>query len=199
MKRPPLLAKWFLTHFAQTAPDSLLGDLQEEYEAGRSRWWYRRQVFNAIGAATVRQLRAHPVLALRAVTIGWAFLLIFLWYFMFPLANLDEELFVRGIVDVRPWWPKSPMVFLAVLSLGCTGSGWIVTRFHNREMGLLYLATVLGWNLAIFPRIAYAYVTDPSAEDFVGLTMVYFVLIPLSIAIGGVIGGATISRTGAVE
>jgi hypothetical protein len=140
-----------LTHLAPNAPGSLLGDLQEEYETSRSHWWYWRQALDAIGTATPRQARTHPVLALRAVIVGWAFLFVFLSYFMFPLSNLGEELFVRGVADVRRWWRNVPV--LAVFLLGSAGSGWIVTRLHDREMLLLYMATVVGWNLAIFPRI----------------------------------------------
>src|SRR4029450_11525260 len=80
--RPPLVfARWLLTHFASSTPDSLLGDLQEEYEAGRrSTEWYWRQVFRAVATAAGRQITHHPVLTVRAAFVGWAFLWIFFEY-----------------------------------------------------------------------------------------------------------------------
>lgn len=74
MKRPPLIATWLLRHFADPyRRDALLGDLQEEYERGRSAAWYRRQVAVAILAGMSSGARR------RSMDIGkhllwWAFL-----------------------------------------------------------------------------------------------------------------------------
>jgi hypothetical protein len=45
---------WFATLVLQRldADDAMIGDLGEEYRAGRSRWWYWRQVVSAVAAAT---------------------------------------------------------------------------------------------------------------------------------------------------
>jgi hypothetical protein len=46
---PPRLATWLLKHFAPTyRRDSLLGDLLEEYQDGRSAAWYWRQTGAAL-------------------------------------------------------------------------------------------------------------------------------------------------------
>jgi hypothetical protein len=55
-KRPPRFAAFLVTRFADNEP--LAGDLQEEYEAGRSRLWYWRE---AVIAAAVGQMRTHAV------------------------------------------------------------------------------------------------------------------------------------------
>jgi len=55
-RRPPRLAVALLTRYV---PDSeaLLGDLTEEYQAGRSSLWFWRQVFGAIAVATKNRPR----------------------------------------------------------------------------------------------------------------------------------------------
>jgi len=57
MRLPPTLATWLLTHLA-SGNDSLVGDLAEAYERGRSRWWYWRQVLALVGCRSWRELRA---------------------------------------------------------------------------------------------------------------------------------------------
>jgi hypothetical protein len=57
MRLPPTLATWLLAHLA-SGNDSLVGDLAEAYERGRSRWWYWRQVIAAIATTNDRWLIA---------------------------------------------------------------------------------------------------------------------------------------------
>jgi hypothetical protein len=84
---PPRVASWLLQRFAfGPRRESLIGDIVEQYQQGRSAMWYRRQTLATvlIGAATF--VRAHPRRALRALvlavtvpwflpTAGWLFLL----------------------------------------------------------------------------------------------------------------------------
>ena len=63
MREPPRLALWLLQRFV-TAPggESLLGDLFEEYQAGRSSGWYWRETLVALlitGQRAGRDLLAH--------------------------------------------------------------------------------------------------------------------------------------------
>jgi len=55
-RRPPRLAVALLTRHV---PDSeaLLGDLTEEYQGGRSRLWFWRQVFGAVAVAAMNRPR----------------------------------------------------------------------------------------------------------------------------------------------
>ena len=49
MTRGPSVSIWFLRHFGcSTKNESIIGDLVEQYQQGRSRVWYWRQVFIAI-------------------------------------------------------------------------------------------------------------------------------------------------------
>src|SRR5579863_7921382 len=68
MREPPPLAAWLLQRFV-TAPrgESLLGDLLEEYQAGRTAGWYWRETLLALVIAARRQAR--ELLARRAVHV----------------------------------------------------------------------------------------------------------------------------------
>ena len=121
----------------------------------------------------------------RAIAVGWAFLWAFFEY-IFPLVvSPGEWLFVRGIADIRLWWPNIAHVLVPpVALLACAASGWIVATFHRRAMVLTFAATVFGWN---------AMLTVPALMDgrpldrVVPEMIVELVLIPLSIAGGGLL------------
>jgi hypothetical protein len=58
VRTPPRLATWLLKHFGPTyRRDSLLGDLLEEYQAGRTAAWYWRQTGAALLISGPRLLR----------------------------------------------------------------------------------------------------------------------------------------------
>lgn len=76
---PPVLAVWLLRHFgASYHGDALEGDLFEEYQCGRTRRWYWRQIFVSLVTALAQRVRAPLLLAsgfaaatiLRALTEG---------------------------------------------------------------------------------------------------------------------------------
>jgi hypothetical protein len=57
--------------------ESLIGDIVEQYEQGRSSIWYQRQMLATVFIGSVTFVRAHPSRALRAlvlgVTVSWFF------------------------------------------------------------------------------------------------------------------------------
>ena len=58
MREPPAIAAWLLKRFATARrSDSLLGDLFEEYQTGRSSGWYWRETFVALLIAAHRESR----------------------------------------------------------------------------------------------------------------------------------------------
>jgi hypothetical protein len=188
MRAPPAIATWFLTGLAPSTPDSALGDLQEEYESGRSPGWYWRQVLRAIAASTVRQIHAHPLEMIRAVIVGWAFLWIFFSHVFPLLVSPDEWLFVRGVADIRSWWPTTATTLLReiISPLACVGAGWIVARFHKREMVLIFVVTVLAWNLM---GIMYAFKQGWLREGFLIPILASLIVMLVSIVVGGLFGG----------
>jgi hypothetical protein len=66
--RPPALASWLLDRFGVN--DSIIGDMVESYEHGRSRGWLCRQVTVALFVTLVRHAREHRGLAGRWLAIG---------------------------------------------------------------------------------------------------------------------------------
>jgi hypothetical protein len=74
MRKLPVLATALLQRLGP-GDESFVGDLVEEYAAGRSRAWYWRQVSSAIALGSVRQMHAHPMRTAAGVATGWATLL----------------------------------------------------------------------------------------------------------------------------
>src|SRR5258708_23099521 len=70
MKKPPAVAMAILSYLGDRA-DSIVGDLVEEYRAGRSRLWFWRQAVSAVAFGVIRQIRHHPARAAGAVVTGW--------------------------------------------------------------------------------------------------------------------------------
>jgi hypothetical protein len=64
--RPPKLATFLLERLAGGEP-ILLGDLEEEYRSGRSRWWYWREALHVVVWSLVGAIRRHPIQFLRAI------------------------------------------------------------------------------------------------------------------------------------
>lgn len=70
MKKPPAFATSLLVRLGPP-DDSFVGDLVEDWRAGRSRAWYWRQVSSAIVLTAVRQAGGQPLRTLLAVAAGW--------------------------------------------------------------------------------------------------------------------------------
>ncbi len=70
--RPPVIAAWILHRFGATPEtEAIAGDLIEQYQQGRSRWWYWREVIVAIFRGTWFEIRQHSPLLLIAIAMGW--------------------------------------------------------------------------------------------------------------------------------
>jgi hypothetical protein len=69
---PPALASWLLEHWGSPYHgESLAGDLIEQYQEGRSRSWYWKQVIAAISIARWRFIRAMPWATAARVLCRW--------------------------------------------------------------------------------------------------------------------------------
>jgi hypothetical protein len=116
--RPPRLADWLLLRLASGAKrHSLLGDLHEQYQRGRSSLWYWRQAARAI------------VLNV-GISLGRnALALILFWVFSFALVQSGQRL-LGG-------WPASETGQLA----GCVGG--VLVAIGLRARGALVIAAGL--------------------------------------------------------
>ena len=104
--RPPALAFWLLSRTLRGArQDALMGDLEKEYQRGRSQSWYWRQALLAIASHVLTHRPARLVIfgALRLVAIA--------------------GLIIAATLDAK--WP----LFLLVLD-----PSWsILLRWHRRH------------------------------------------------------------------
>ncbi len=206
-RRPLALANWLLTHFAPSTPGAVFGDLQEEYESGRSPGWYWRQTVRVIVRGSVKEIVNHPFLGLRAVTTGWITLLI-----VFSLGDLAADAIAKFFwgwtrdvgYGTGYWWPFHVSATI-VSYAGFAISTLAVVRLHrNRAMPMVlaYLCSVIA-ALAVSAAIA-AWLVRPTPLPHtlfyfvsVGLPYVWrsgFVLVPVVIVLSGLLGTSLSTR-----
>ena len=82
----------------------------------------------------LREIRDHKWLAARAILVGSLAFVMVAWLVLW-LANLDEWLWVRGLVDIRPWWPdvRRPVWHVVIGGGASALAGWIVGHFHRQH------------------------------------------------------------------
>ena len=149
MKQSPVVARWLLGRFASCTPAALQGDIEEEFQSGRSSAWYWRQVVGAIVAGSFMAARVHPLLALRAIATGWIVLLLF----FFACGDVMAETLARYAWNWKRsdgygygvWWPFHIAGFV-VSYLGFGLSALAIARIHAAHampMVLAYLVSVV--------------------------------------------------------
>jgi hypothetical protein len=130
-------ALWLMNLFniPQQNP-SLIGDITEEWRAGRSTGWLARQTFMAIGAALRTGLLGHVLRTLGAVAFGWVIGTAVPWGMSFHR--------VYGPIDA---WYKIAAIYAPVIFLNYLWPGmvsWMVGRLHRIQplgAALLFIAT----------------------------------------------------------
>jgi hypothetical protein len=74
---PPRIASWLLRNFGCSPNnDAIIGDLNEKYQGGQSRFWYWRQSLVAIVAGLWNEFRTHKLSTASGVLTGWLSLLL---------------------------------------------------------------------------------------------------------------------------
>jgi hypothetical protein len=99
----------------------LAGDLAEELHAGRSPSWCWWQVSAAVVRGVISIIRRNPVLAIRAVGVGWI-----------VIAVLNGQLPFRSYPNVGMSVHQSP-VWVALVAAQYLIAGWVVARLHPRH------------------------------------------------------------------
>jgi hypothetical protein len=173
-RRPPAVAAWLLRTFgAGSAIDDLLGDLSEEYAAGRTAWWFWWQVLAAIAISLIKEIRMHPVLTARAIGVGWLamFLLNLGGSFVqeiievvgYPWPRVDVPMYspttgVTRFVPISTWiLIYRPVVSFVRILLTAYLAGWLVGRVHSCHRKSAVLA-FLGF---LIVQTGYAYSVRP--------------------------------------
>ena len=157
---PPRLATWWLTRLVPHS-DTLRGDLCEEWTAGRSRFWYWRQVVTAIALNSMRDVRVHALLTGRALALGSSFV----WFagFLDPLIvpaihpdiTLSWRHFVSppfatfDLIPTRPGFASRGIGYQAAVAVAlhvsgvallAATSGWLVAKLHRPLQGPMVVA-----------------------------------------------------------
>ena len=142
MKQPPALARILLNRLGPR-DQSLVGDVYEEYAAGRSSGWFWRQVIAAVACAAVVDIRCTPRRTATAVTTGWAVaaavfligdriadgLAGFFWQWNRQAAYADDV-----------WWPF--YIGALLVTYGGFGLSAVVVARVNRHRPAMLLAYV---------------------------------------------------------
>jgi hypothetical protein len=122
------MAEWLLERFGiPQRNESLMGDLMEEYSAGRSGVWLLRQIVNAIATTVARDIKRHWLLTARAIAMGWA-----LW---FGCAWLVSHFSLLGLPVL---W--SQIEGIVIFTLWPAFIGWLVARTYRAQQAAMVLA-----------------------------------------------------------
>lgn len=131
--------------------DALLGDIDEESRR-RSSFWYWGQIVAAIVVGSYREVRRHPLVALRAVGVGLLTLIVV----FAPASRLLNVVRVlsEGGYYAGPYWltlPPNAFRYLPALVnvLGFAASGWMIVRVdraHGIAMAILWAALMCGFS-----------------------------------------------------
>jgi hypothetical protein len=136
--------------------DALIGDIAEESRR-RSWLWYWGQIIAAIVVGSSREVRKHPLQALRAIGVGLVITLVVVLLLEPALTRVVRVLSEGAGYHVGPYSltlpPNAFRYFPALVNvLAFTGSGWWIAR-HDRALGI---AMVLPWALLVSGLPAYA-------------------------------------------
>jgi hypothetical protein len=114
-----------------------VGDLAEEYTAGRSRAWYWYQVLSAVVLTSARQAGGHPLRTMLAVATGWATMLV-----LFALGDRVAGALAgwlwgwerEAAYQTGAWWPFW-IAALVVSYAGFALSAVVVVQVFRRHAG----------------------------------------------------------------
>jgi hypothetical protein len=214
MTKPPILAMAILMRLGPRE-EPIVGDLVEEYAAGRSRPWFWRQALAAVIVGAIRGIRDQPLRALGAVAMGWAVLgLVFLLFGDLAANGLAELLWGWNRqmgYGSQIWWPFQ--ISAAIVSYaGFSLSAWVVGRLHRENPAMLVayvtsLVTGLAAGGLLLEILIHRYGGVPVPHPLfyiVSVTLPYqwrsgFVLVPCLMVVCGLAAGrrsprATASR-----
>jgi hypothetical protein len=177
MKSSPRVARWLLSQFGCSAQnEAILGDLDEQFHAGRSRTWYWTQALTAVVTGFQREIAAHRFLAVRALGISWTLLVGYAILFKrmaahlianvrpdsewaFQLFHREERLLCCLLVQPGSLWKVHMSIYLALyfivsIALSCLAGaaiGWIVARLHRPHQKAAVLLYMLSVYIALGP------------------------------------------------
>jgi hypothetical protein len=211
---PPALATWLLSRLLTgEKSESLIGDLMEQYQRGRSRVWYWRQTVSALGLNAVAATSTHKWLAMTVLTLGvclpyvymsipgWVFVTLDGWYPRLINWLLKEDLnAIRQVTYRLHLWGLTATIVCCSMIAGVT---WIMTVLNPRQRALittLLLITNVGPCLPYWRGSLADWIREPANPiwffNFFWFSTYTFIAIPVSLILGGRYGSrfATVLR-----
>jgi hypothetical protein len=126
--------------------NSLIGDLVEEFNEGRSRQWFWRQTLFAIATVVLRDLRQHPLIIVRGLAVSWmcGFLV---GAGVRAIAMFTTERILRRVMPLEVFlgYQVGPITGIVFGFATSVLMGWVVAASHQRQR----VATILT-TLAVF-------------------------------------------------
>ena len=202
MRQPPRFATALLCRLADPT-ETVLGDLVEQFQSGKSTLWYCRQAASVITQKVLADIRQSPAIVVGVMATGPILTLVAPSTItaIQHIIGFDRWLFLRGFgwfylngyglprsMATHPWW---------IATASYAFFGWCAGHFSQRKHG----AVVLMFGSAIFvsnlARLSYHLATHPVDFDTVYLIqMIVFavVILPLAALIGGFSAGLSASN-----
>jgi hypothetical protein len=141
LRTPPRMARSLVERLGPAdRRESLLGDLTEQYQRGRSSLWFWRQSLVAILVGAARDLRRDTGQVAHAVLTGLGALVLY-GQVSGPLTYWLGYL-VGGNRFWRELWPVQAAIFFPLGLTGGVLAGWIVARFHRPQLAAALLALI---------------------------------------------------------
>ena len=146
---PPRMATWLLQRCLRGRhAESLIGDLLELHQAGKSNGWYWRQVLSAMSANFVEALRASGRALILSIVMGWVAILlwrelnsVFIAYSDDIYGALRRASVARDERLLIIWSLGALLRFVSFIAIG-----WLVARLNSRHPALavaMFVASVL--------------------------------------------------------
>jgi hypothetical protein len=122
---PPLIAAWILHRFGpMPETETIAGDLSEQYQLGRSRLWYWREVIVAILRGTWSEVQQHSLLLLLALLMAWT--LNFIWHWF--VTPFQYSLLVRYVLHGQARLQQIEWVGFLLDGPLAMAMGWLAAR-----------------------------------------------------------------------
>jgi len=204
--KPPVIATWILEHFRPgKVNEPLVGDLMEEFIRGRSAFWYWRQVVAAIVVSSCDEVRAHLLLAIKALVTGWIAEFMLQVALGILLSRFDLWLPMHHkLIVVFGYSVAASLAWLIPWTPIWIGSGWIVGglyRSHLASMVMVFSASVLVWKLLKLPWTIHLLFSAAGNSRFLPqlvVELLNLILPPAYILVGGLLAGIS-SRDSSVR
>ena len=200
--QPPRLASALL-NWLDPSQIAVIGDIEESYRNGRSRFWYWRQALALMLLSPIRQVKVDPGRSIGAVALGWAiFLASFAFFDQFIAWRFTSIGYRTGV------WPPFWIAAFVCSYLGFAVSAWTVAKAFRRDAGpilMLHVASVL---VAMGVAVLIAELRSPNPTPvphvlfpLVSVALPYqwrsgFVLAPLTMLIAGMVASRTDQQRG---